>query len=209
MRAFILIVVIMALGGGAYWLWGPSADTDQTQNQDTVVEPNPATTTTENEEADEPAGTDMTTITTTAELEAMFTRGENIRCKYRSNVEGTDHSGTIYYDFASNAYRIENTSVIEGDSYETDIIMRDQTLYTWGTSLMGEMAYEMSLPENSGPAEMLEGNFEMPNVADDTAPVDQSVVYECVETTVDPALFELPDGVEFMSMSDMMPAGSM
>lgn len=206
MRAFLLVIAVVAIGGGAYWLWGPTAEETPAQNQDTTVTPNPATTSTDEVVAEE---SDAEVITDSTELEALFASGGNVRCDYESTVEGTVHSGTIYHNANNDGYRISSVSTVDGDTFETDMIMRDQTLYTWGTSPMGEIAYEMELPEDSGPTEFLEGNMEMTPAPDDAASESESVRYECAATDVDPELFELPSGVEFTTMGGMMPAGAM
>lgn len=207
MRSLIIVVAIAVVGGGAYWMWGPTADESPTQNQDSIVTPNPAD---EQAEPNEPVANEEQVITDNAELEALFASGSSVRCDYESSVEGTVHSGTIYHNPSNDGYRISSVSTMEGDTFETDMIMRDRTLYTWGSSPMGEMAYQMDLSEDSSPTELLEGNLEMPATADDTPEADNSVRYECVQADLSADLFELPDDIEFTPMGGgMMPAGSM
>lgn len=212
MRAFILIVAVVIIGGGAYWFWGPTAGDDSEVEVDQTVTSNPADSQGGADQAtdgDTSISADAQVITNTSDLEALFASGDSIRCEYESSVDGVANVGTVNFDPSIEGYRVTGATTIEGEVHETNMIMQDETLYTWGSSPMGQVAFMMPVPEDSGPSDLLEGNMEMPSTADDVPPDDRSVRYECVTTNLDAALFELPEDIEFTSMGGMMPAGGM
>lgn len=206
MRALILVIAVIVIGAGSYWLWGPTSNVQTPEKQTTAVTPTPATTTASD---NEPVNNDTEIITNTAELETFLAKGGTVQCEYESRVKEVTNSGTMYFDTNANTYRIDGTTTMGEETLETQMLVRDSTLYTWGTSpVAGEVAYQMALPEEAGPSEFLDESMEMPEAADSTTPADTSVRYECFAAELSADLFTLPEGVEFTSMSDMMPAQS-
>lgn len=179
-----ILVGIIIIGGGVWWL---SNEPDQDASGTTGTT---ETVTTE----DDVTPPETTTMEGTASMRELIARDEAMTCTFSfASTDGVSGDGTGYFA-GDERMRMESTVTQDGETYEVDYIINDDTMYMWGNTAQGTFGMQMTLTESDAAA----------SESDIPVGVDDDITYSCSSWSVDESLFEIPTEVEFMDMSTMM-----
>jgi hypothetical protein len=202
MRIILTLIAVLFVGAGATWYTVTSEDGQDLENVATSTQRAPDTTAVAAQETQAArtaiSGTDLTKI---------FATHDTVHCEYKSVAQGTTHTGTLWYAKGHNAYRIIDRLRQSDKTYTTNTLVDGSTVYTWGRTLSGTVAYTMPLPEDAVPEQVLTGSIEPPAHSDTSTVRD--VQLECFAESIPPGKLQKPEGVEFQSMAETMPTRAM
>ena len=124
---------------------------------------------------------DLMAMGTSQQCDADFTSGQ------------TSSHGTIY--LASGKMRGDFSSQNQGNTIQSHMIVKDQTVYNWTEGAGMDMAFKTPVATSTASqgASQSQG-----------ANVDQQVNYSCQSWTEDDSMFDLPAGVTFSDQASMM-----
>lgn len=131
-------------------------------------------------------------------LKSLLMAGIPQSCTFSSSTEGYTSEGTVYT--ASGKMRGDFSSKVSGKEMKSHMIVMDNTSYIWTD---GETkGYKTSFTdEQKTEAEELAKDAPKPTGGVD---LDAMVDYNCKPWMVSSSHFDLPSGVEFVSLEDMM-----
>lgn len=130
-------------------------------------------------------------------LTSLMMSGQSLECTFQHNDGTNVSSGTVY--LAGGATRIRgdfNITQSGAGAMQASMIRDGGYNYLWGSALPQGIKIKVSA-ENEGTL------FD-----DSTGAVDENTEFECHPWRVDNSKFSLPEGVEFVDMSSMMPQGN-
>ena len=182
----IAAVVLVAFGGGAWWVISDPVGDQARSAQDDAADVMPADRD-EVESEDMPSGM--------GSMRDLMMRGESMECSFTfTDADGASGEGTSFFD--GERVRMDTMVQFDGQTYNASNIIRSNEMYAWGTMPQGEFAIVMPLEDGMEDEEFM----------DEEAPVgvDEEVDYDCQPWSVDNSVFTPPQDVEFMDMSEMM-----
>ncbi len=134
-------------------------------------------------------------------LKALFALGTSQKCTFSNSTDVAQSSGEVYV--TSGKMRGDFSSVAAGQTVQSHMIVDKDTSYVWtnATNQGFKMSFEnMTMPKSE-------------TTAKQTVDLNQSLDYSCNAWSPDESLFNLPAGISFNSMTDMMkglaPTGSL
>ena len=121
----------------------------------------------------------------------FINRGGSYTCTVEQYVENIDSKGKTYIH--NGMIRGEFTSVMEGTTVDSTMILRDGYTYTW-SSMMPTMGFKVAAqpPENVNTDTSTSGTYSFN--------AEQIGDYNCESWTPDLSQFELPEGVVFTTL---------
>lgn len=133
------------------------------------------------------------------EIAERMGEGEPMRCTFAQDVDGVQNEGVSYV--AGERMRGDYVSYFGGQRMESGMFTDGVTMYTWSESPMGVMGTMYRLDTHADDDEQ-DGNWWMREAEE--FGFEEGVDYECEPWRVDESIFRVPDGIEFMDMTDMM-----
>jgi len=192
MKKTILLIVGLVIIVGGVWYMSSSDTPIEEANTEATEERNeqPAT----NEQVEE-------NLSGFGSFENILSRGDNVRCEFKSTYEGQTSEGTFVTD--GERFRMEATiEDLQSGQITSNVINDGSHTYTWSTSADGTMALKIANTEietdntidysRSIPPEQAQVGFE------------QEVEYDCDRWSVDATTFVPPNDIEFTDMEAMM-----
>lgn len=185
-KPILIVIVLLLLVGGGYFGYKTLKKTPAQQETGTTTE------------TEQPETTEESSFSGT--LKDLFTMGRNAKCTYSFSEEGTENSGVMY--ISGKNLRGDNTlKTADGTTMESSMILKDNTMYTWGSS----MPYGLKLTVEEEMLDTDSEDSEEPTVPENIASFQKSLDYKCLPWIVDSSKFELPENVEFKDMSALIP----
>ncbi len=169
------VVVAGAIGawvymGSPHTAWAPASTSDQTAGQPT---------------------TQSDTSSQPQTLKNLIAYKGSQKCTFTSSTSNSSSSGTVYV--SNGQMRGDFVSHAQGGTYESHMIVKDNTSYVWGTGMPGGFKMSFDAMSSSG-----QGNNS--GAVDPNAPVN----YSCSAWSADASLFVLPAGIQFNDLGAMM-----
>lgn len=115
-------------------------------------------------------------------------------CKVDQSVEGAETKGTVYINDGFLRGRFETQT--QGTKMATDLLVSNGYTYTWSSA--APMGVKAPVLEDGT---IVDKNQELTGSYSWNA--DQIGEYDCVAWTPDPAVFSIPEGIEFMDVGTM------
>ncbi len=131
-------------------------------------------------------------------MQDLLARGQSVKCTYGGETDdGDKFSGTLY--IADNKARQDAEGEENGEIIEIHTIIDDRWVYFW-TSHDPSKGMKMHIDQTEQ---------ELKEFSEDVGEADQQewqkdFSYKCSKWKADKSKFELPNGVSFMDMSEMM-----
>ncbi|HVU80186.1 MAG TPA: hypothetical protein VHD37_02370 [Candidatus Paceibacterota bacterium] len=110
------------------------------------------------------------------------------KCTFENATANSSSSGTVYV--ANGQMRGDFTSVAQGKTFDSHMIVKGNTSYVWGSSMPG--GFKMSFDSMAAPSGSSGGSV------DPNAPVN----YSCGAWSADESMFELPASVQFQDLTN-------
>lgn len=174
--AIVGIVAVLVVIGGAVYFSGHSKGTGDGQD-------------TKNDIALSGSGT----------LRNLLSFGQNVKCTFTNSNELGTSSGTVYVADRGNRVRGDFSFTGSQGTFESHMILRDQKNHVWGSGLPQGMI--IPIPDDQDAADA-----DLSADSDSASPdFDQNVMYDCDTWSVNESMFDLPAGVEFVEVGNMMP----
>lgn len=207
-----IVCAVVVIGGGAAFFLFSTGQSGQAANtaQDTSDTSDTSDTTTTGTSDLETQSDTTEAIAGSGTLAELLSRGRNLQCTWTYDDTDTPMSGTAY--ITPDQFRSEAEIVVEGETMSYYMIGDEEVMYSWtegsfnpGFGMIirpGEMAE--AAPTD---AETESGQPDTPSAEDMQAFQDVATEYnyECEPWTVDRALFEVPQDIEFREMNDLIP----
>jgi hypothetical protein len=177
----VVVLLLLALGGYAVMSW-------KTTPVKKISEASPTETISEKAPASE-------------SLKDLLSSGKSQTCTFTTNSEDYSGSGTVYV--GGEMMRGDFTTMVSGAEMKSHMIVKDKTSYIW----------------TEGQKQGIKTTFEDQNVSEDLTgtpaqtgqkgpDVNAEYSYDCKDWTIDPSMLELPAGVVFASVTEMIGGGS-
>ncbi len=194
MKVFLIILSLLALIGGGIAVWFFYDSSRATSDPATSSESTKVETDFPTEPTDESSGDSSLFSGTFGEA---LTRGQALTCSWLASEETAgsiqEGRGTFYTDGVSRG-RSEATFIIDGSPVPTEGLFIDNNVYYWQT--VGGTTLGFKLPETT-----FDGTSSLtPEEQASAIDIRSRYDFDCSPWTVDNSMFELPDGVEFISL---------
>lgn len=200
MKNFILVLLgLLVIGGGAYYWYttretGEGADTMMTELSNEEMNTAEESTNTAQDSA-EIEGTASFSATT---LEALMAMGRNLSCNFTHESDGTMIAGVFNVSGQKMAGDY-NITAPNGTVMNAKMVSDGQYMYSWGDAMPG-MGVKIDLTK----AKEMSNEATSSGTTNDSQPqlsaLGQPFDYSCSPWSADPAAFEVPSNVNFLSL---------
>lgn len=132
-------------------------------------------------------------------MQDIISQGKAVKCTYSGESEmGDNYSGTLYA--AGNKARQDTKGEHDGRDTQIHIIVDDRAVYLWTSENPGR-GMKMAVEEDDEGLKELAEDIEE---AGQDRQWQQEFDYKCSKWKTDHSKFELPDGIDFMDMRQLI-----
>ncbi len=128
-------------------------------------------------------------------LKNLMARSGSHMCTFNEATANSTNSGTVY--ISGGKMRGDFTSIAEGKTMQSHMISMNQESYVWTDDM--KQGFKMSL-DQAAPTQ---------GKQDQSVDINAELNYKCESWSEDGSKFNLPQGVTFTSMQEMMNGGMM